>query len=258
MAYKIKNKKGQVTIWIILAIGIVVMIGLLFVVFNKDRPVVGESVDYENPEAFIEQCVRKAIGDAEEIIIGKGGVLETRNAVSYNNESVEYICKKIGNFEPCIQQHPSLLAEITNDLHDYSFPIIDSCFNSLKKELEKRNEIVEMSELELDVKVTSGKIQVDVFREFNVEGRTESRKYEKFETSLRSDLYLLATTALEIARDEAKSCYFEYVGYMALHPELKINKITLGDNTRIYGIEGVKSGQKMNIAIRGCAIPAGI
>ncbi|HLC52957.1 MAG TPA: hypothetical protein VJK03_00280, partial [Candidatus Nanoarchaeia archaeon] len=64
--------------------------------------------------------------------------------------------------------------------------------------------------------------------------------------------------AIEISSQEAKYCYFEYVGYMILHPEFDIQKTALSDSTKIYTIKDIRTEEVMRIATRSCAIPPGV
>ncbi|MDO8563517.1 MAG: hypothetical protein Q7R87_00750 [Nanoarchaeota archaeon] len=249
------NKKGQVAIWIILAMAIVLILSLLF--FFKAKPKISESYDYGNPPAFIESCTKNAILDAEKIIIAQGGFLEPKNFVSYNNVSIEYLCKNAGYFEPCIQQHPYLLIEMEKEIINYSRPIIDECFKQLITELERRNNKVEFKGFDFKLNFVPGRIRSEIITDIKIRNEQESKEYNNFKIDLISPVYQLGRMVLHIANDEAKYCYFEYVGYMVSNPDLKIEKTTLGDSTKIYSVTDIKSGEKIRTAIRGCAIPAG-
>ena len=253
---KINSKRGQVAIWIILALAIVLIISLIFFV-SRGKPVISQSVDYGNPEAFIDSCAKNAILDAEKIIVPQGGIVEPKNFVVYNNISIVYMCKNSGYFEPCIQQHPSLLNDMENEIINYAKPKIDNCFQQLKSELEKRNNEVTFNGFDFKVKLIPGRIRSEITTDMKVKNEQEVKEYKDFKNDLVSSIYELGRIAINIANDEAKYCYFEYVGYMALNPEFLIEKTTLGDSTKIYSIKDIKSGEKMNSAIRGCAIPAG-
>lgn len=252
----IKNRKGQVAIWIILALAIVLIISLIFFV-SKGKPNIAQGVDYGNPEAFIDSCAKNAILDAEKIIVVQGGIVEPKNFVVYNNISIIYMCKNSGYFEPCIQQHPFLLSDMENEIINYAKPKIENCFQQLKSELEKRNNQVEYTSFVLSVNLIPDRIRSEISTYIKVKNEQEEKEYKDFKIDLVSPAYQLGRIAINIANDEAKYCYFEYVGYMALNPEFSIEKTTLGDSTKIYSIKDIKSGEKMNTAIRGCAIPAG-
>ena len=109
----------------------------------------------------------------------------------------------------------------------------------------------------LEAKLKPGIVELTVFRDFSFSKGGVSQDFDSFTTGLSNPLYDLAYVANEIASQEAKFCYFEYVGYNILYNKFDIRKHTLSDSTKIYNIKDKQTGKEMNIAIRGCAIPAG-
>ena len=63
--------------------------------------------------------------------------------------------------------------------------------------------------------------------------------------------------AHEIVSQESQFCYFEYLGYMLLYPEYKIDKFRTSDETIIYTIDHKDSKEMFRFAVRGCVIPPG-
>ena len=102
------------------------------------------------------------------------------------------------------------------------------------------------------------KIFITVEKETTVTKLGESNTFDSFDFEINSPLYNLATIAMEIADQEAKYCYFENVGYGVVYPRYNIEVFRMSDSTKIYTIRDTKSGEVMNIAIRGCAIPHGL
>jgi len=100
-------------------------------------------------------------------------------------------------------------------------------------------------------------VDIVVSRNLQLSGGDFSRDFNSFRSSIRSPLYDLGYVANEIARQEAKYCYFEYLGYSLIYNNFDIRKYSLSDSTKIYTVEHKPSGETMNIAIRGCAIPPG-
>ena len=70
-------------------------------------------------------------------------------------------------------------------------------------------------------------------------------------------MYELVNAAQEIVSQEAKWCYFSNDGFMVLYNDFDVRKDVLGDSTKIYTVEHKKTGEKLTMAIRGCAIPNG-
>lgn len=253
-----KNKRGQVAIWVIVAIVIVVGIGFFIFVKSKTSNPQIYVVDEMNPKQFIERCTRNAVEEALDKMIPQGGFVEPKNFKLYEGIKVEYLCQNIGNYNPCINQHPMFINEMTLEVDNYTTPKIEECFVSLREELEKKAARVEMGSLEVDVSFAPDLVFVNIDRKLKIEKEESVVNFDDFKVSYANPVYDLGLIASEIASQEAKYCYFEYVGYMILYPEISIEKTSMSDSTKIYSISDKKSGKELNIAIRSCAIPAGI
>lgn len=255
MVKEIGYKKGQMTIWVIVAVVIVVMIIIFFVIRQGPKLITGIET---NPKLFIEKCVRDSAYEATEIIIPQGGLINPENFKLYNKKKVAYLCENIGNYHPCINQHPVFISEIEREIKEYAEPKIRQCFDDLKKEIEKGKKAISLGEMSFDVELAPNRIYLDLKRETVISRGDESTRIDDFSTRIINPLYDIANVAIDIANNEAKYCYFEYVGYMILYPKFRIGKTVMSDSTKIYTIIDIDSGKEMNIAIRSCAVPPGI
>ena len=252
------SKKGQMAIWIIVALAIVVVIILFFLLREKAVPEIKGAID-ENPRGFIDACVKKHVNDVVDLILPKGGFVNPEHVKMYNNINVSYLCYNRGNYNPCINEHPLFLNEMIEEIDNYITPEIDECFNEYKLEMEKRNTNVNLDpEMNLEVKFGRNRIYVDIDKRVMITINDQTKEFNEFNIEIISPLYDLGRIAMEIASQEAKYCYFEYVGYMILYPEFKIKLDQRPDYTKIYTIIDKKSEKEMNIAVRSCAIPPGI
>ena len=251
---KIINKKGQIAIWIILGIAIVVVVLLLFVSLRK--PTTPE-IKIMSVQESIESCVKKTINDAADIMILHGGFIDPRNGRMYNGTAVAYLCSSRNLYKPCVNQHPMLLEEMKNEIINYSRGDINSCFDAVRQQVEKQNGKIELGSMDLGINFMPGKIGIEINRKVRISESGQTTNLDKFNVEVQNPLYDLANVAMVIGNEEAKRCYFEYVGYSLLHPEFVISKFTQSDSTSIYCIKDQESGKVMNIAIRGCVIGAG-
>lgn len=249
------NLRGQVMIWVILAVLLVASIMLFFFIDSGPRLTTQDELDIDG---FIEQCARKHVNDAVDIMLPHGGFLEPKNFKVYNDIEVEYLCENIGNYESCVNQHPMLINEIRDEIKNYVEPRIEGCFSEWKSEIESRNGEVSLGVMELSVSLAPDRIFLGIEREVNINRKGESQSFERFDVEIINPVYDLTNVAIEIASQEAKYCYFEYVGYMILYPRFDIKVFTLSDSTSIYTIKDKNTRKEINIAIRGCAIPPGI
>jgi hypothetical protein len=252
---RIFNKKAQMTIWAIVAL--LLMAGIV-IVYLLARPVIPNAPENSDPKPLITSCIKDAVSEAQNLMLPQGGFTYPDNYRIYNGSKVSYLCKYNGYFHPCIQQHPMYLDELGGEFKRYISPKIENCFSELKTRYESEKYTVQIKEMNLSVHLGPGKIYVDLIRPITFEKRGAAFSLADFSLSVNSPLYDLASVATEISTQEAKYCYFEYVGYMILYPQFDIRKITMSEGTRIYTIKDTSTKKELNIAIRGCVIVPGI
>lgn len=252
-----KSKRGQVAVWVILAVFIVGAVVLYFAVSGKKAilPVFQEGID---PQPYIARCVRQSVSDALDTILPQGGFAEPAPHAVYRGKNVTYVCMTTARYEPCVMQHPLYIEEVRAEVERVVEPAIDGCFLTLKDELEERGASVEMSGQRVHVKLMPQRVQITVERKMRIDEKGAERRFERFETALAHPMYDLALVATEIANQEATYCSFEYVGYMMLYPAFDIRKVALSDDAKVYTIKDLSSSQELTIATRGCVIPPGI
>ena len=250
------NLRGQIAIFIVVAVVIVGFIVLLFAISNKtiELPFLNEF----NPDSFLSECVRKSVKEKSDLMITRGGFVNPSNFKLYKDVKASYLCEEINYYEPCVNQYPLYLTMIKEELKNNIEDDIKNCFVSLEEELISRNYDVAGGDInEIDVQFKPNAIEVVVYRDFSFSKNEVSRDFDSVKVSLESPLYGLANVALAIVESEAKSCEFDYVEFADLHREYYIKRWSTADSTKIYTIHDKKFEHEMNIAIRGCAIPAG-
>tara|TARA_Y100000310_G_scaffold66661_1_gene62000 strand:+ start:409 stop:1170 length:762 start_codon:yes stop_codon:yes gene_type:complete len=251
--WKINNKKGQIAIFVILALILVTLISLIFVV--KKGPDV-KIIDEQNPQAFIEGCTREAVEDALNLIMKQGGDIEPRGMIRFDGENITYLCYNENYYSSCTNQRPMLLKHIKNEITEYVRPRVSNCFESLKKELEPRY-VVEMdTNWELTTILATQEVKIEINREFKMKRGDEIRNFELFKINIISPVYELAKTAIEITNQESEYCYFNINGFNMNYPKWEVRKEMM-DDSKIYKIKERASNQKFNFAIRGCVMPPG-
>lgn len=250
-----KNKSGQITIFIIMALIIVVIIAMLFLVFKAPA---SEIVDEENPQAFIESCTKQAVEEALDILMPQGGYLEPKNYKIHKNVKLAYLCYTNEYYKTCSNQVPMLIEHIESEITDYVKPRIASCFQILESKLEGRYDITtNPEELEIKTILQTKQVIVNIEKEFKIVRGDNVRNFKDFKTTIVSPVYDLAKLTLKILAAESRTCNFDYVDYVMLYPENDIRKFVTGDATRIYTLKEKKSNEEFIFAIRNCVMPPG-
>ncbi len=253
-AEMILSRRGQVTIFIIIALIIVVAIALIFVIFRKPAISVSPS---ENPESYIEKCTKEAAEEAIDILSGQGGDISPEGSVMYNGKKITYLCYNANFYLPCINQRPMLIEHIENEITDYIKPKVQECFSGLRSELEKKGYQVKLGSMNLTTKLQAKKVTITIDRKTEMTKNEETKKFDRFTAQASSPIYDLGKIAMEISNQEAHYCNFDILGFMIIYPEYNAEKFRTGNSDTIYTLKEIASGKEFKFAVRSCAMPAG-
>jgi hypothetical protein len=252
-----KNNKGQVAIFIIVAI---ILVGgvIVYLIFFKTKSTGSINAPEFNAQEYIEQCVRDKVREGVDKSLPQGGLFAPSDYELYQGNKIPFVCKNINYYSSCIQQYPRYLVTLQRELHIYLEPHIEGCFESLKAELQRRNyEIHDDGNKDFVVVLQPNVIEVSMSRKISFMKDGAATEVNGFTSATNSPLYTLALTAQQVVSQETQFCYFETTGFNLLYPKTDIKRTTLSDYSRIYYIADKESEKQLNIATRGCAIPAG-
>lgn len=259
------KKRGQVTIFIIVAIVIISIVALFFI-FRGGVKIPGIGIGKEiSPSSFLESCMEDKIREGIEIISLQGGYINNPLHISYLFEdkdspaNISYLCYTQKDPLPCVNQEPMLIQHLKNEIYDYVKKDVNKCFTELGESLEKQGYDVDPTYRDFEVDLIEGKVIINIDTEITLTltKTGETSKQEDFKIITPSRFYDLAIVVQEIISKEVMSCDFESVGYMLLYPQWDIDKTKLSDSTIIYIVEHKESKEKFQFAIRGCASSPG-
>ena len=164
------KKRGQITIFIIVAILLVVGIGLYFLLRGVVGPGLGGSVE-TNPQRYIQLCAEEEARNSINKVLEQGGFLEPKDYKLHKDIRATYLCKNIGLFGPCINQHPMLLNEITLELKNKIKPTVDQCFVNLQENFQELGYDVSIGQDKgMEVVLAPGSVYLEVDRSVSVAG----------------------------------------------------------------------------------------
>ena len=247
------NKKGQVAVFIVIALVIVVVLVLFFVGRDRFGVVVGGEEGVDN----LKDCIGEGVDGGIEILSLQGGSIAPENYYLYDDEKVDYLCYTEEDYSNCIMQKPLLKQAIEKELEDYIKPKVQGCLNSFRISMEKKGYDVSLQGPEIRVELFPNNIQVtlkDV--DLNIV-KDEKEIYSSVKVDVNSKLYELVMVASSIANWEARYGDAEIMNYMINYPSLEILKKPQDDGTKIYILTNKKFSDKFMFASRSMVIPVG-
>jgi hypothetical protein len=249
-----KSKHAQITIFIILAL--ILIVGIFFIFLLRQTPKI-EIVSEENPQAFIEKCTRDAVEEALDLLMIHSGSLEPKGTIMYQGENITYLCYNSLYYRPCVNQQPLLIEHIEDEIYKYVKPRLSNCFQVLKTSLEPRYEVSMEEDWDLTTKLTSSGVEININRDFKMQRGDKVISFSLFKINLIHPIYRLAEIAMEIVNAEASYCNFDTLGFMIIYPRYDISKFRIENSNTIYSVKEITSNKMFRFAVRSCAIPPG-
>ncbi len=249
---KIYNIKGQITIWVIVAMMIVA--SMIILAYFKGEVIIESFTGKQiQPQPFIEECTSDAVKETIEVMLSQGGFVVPTNYKIHDDIKVSYLCYSSMIFDSCVSEHPALVSEMEEELKISIESRVDNCFSQLKQNIEKKggSALVGFG-MELSVSFVPDRIEIGIKRDLVIEDGGENRGFNEVQVSVPSSAFELASIAESISNDEAEYCEFNHISYMTLNPGFDIMKSVMSDGTEIYSIKDEKRREQMNVAIRGC------
>ncbi len=249
------NKRGQVTIFIIIAVVVIAFIALAYFVYPKIKT--SFETDTKNPQAFIEACVKDELKENVELISLQGGSLEPEHYFLYMGDKIEYSCYTNEYYKTCIVQQPMLKQHIEKELQNPITPQVEACFNSLKSNYEEKGHDVIIKPGEVKIELLPKKI-IGTFDYEVTLTKDGTEKYKEFNVILNNNLYELVSIANSIIEWETTYGDSDPAIYMTYYKDLKVEKKIQQDSTTIYILTNRDNGGKFQFASRSVAYPPGI
>jgi hypothetical protein len=248
------KKKGQITVFIILGIVIVLIAILLYFFYPSISLTLGFSQN--NPSQEISECIQqKVIDTINELSIHGGSVIPTFY-YTYQGEQIEYLCYTNQNYLPCIMQRPMLKEYIEREIKNNIINESNACFDSLEKNYARKGYAVDLKKGAVAVEILPEKTVV-IFNHTLTLKKEDTDVYKSMNVVVNNNLYELVNIVLSILNFEATYGDSETTVYMDYYRNLNVEKKKQSDGTTIYRITNRDTQEKFQFASRSIAWPPG-
>ncbi len=203
------SKKGQVTVFVILGIVVIIVLALLFIGKDTLYDIGSKQINVEKKletelnsiENQIEECITKDTGEFLQKIAKQGGYVEPTKYISYYGDKVSYLCQNIPDKKECLNS--MLLPEdIENQLNVYLEERLVSCVGI--EGFKSRNQELTTGQLRIVSKVHKENIEIKI--NWPIEISKDGLKVTKKESNylIRSQLGNILEIVNRILNHEAQ------------------------------------------------------
>jgi len=248
------NKRGQVTIFIIIAVMIVVLGILVFLFYPQIKANFG--VESKNPSQFIQECMEEKVKETVTSLSLHGGSANPEHYTLYDGTQIEYLCYTEEYYKTCIMQQPMLKQHIEEEIKNEIEDVAKGCFDSLKNSYEKKAYNVNLKKNSMNVELLPKRIVVN-FNNTLTLTKDSTERFDKFSVILNNNLYELVSIVNSILNWEARYGDSETTIYMNYYHDLKVEKKKQSDGSTIYILTDRNTLDKFQFASRSVAWPPG-
>lgn len=254
MFNKKRNVRGQVTVFIIIAILVVAAGILLYYFYPKFKTTV--SPESTSPSGFVQDCISEKIEETVEMISLQGGSVEPDFSFNYQGNEIEYLCYTNEYYKTCVVQQPMLKEHIEKEILEEISEDVNFCFDSMQQSYQNQGYEVNLKRGETIVELLPKRIVVDFDSELTLT-KKDSEKYEDFKIVLNNNLYELVGIAQSIVEWETIYGDVDVNDYMTYYHDLKVEKVKQGDGTTIYILTDLNNDKKFQFASRSVVFAPG-
>jgi len=247
------NKRGQVAIFVIIALAIV-GISLILLLYPRFSP--SSSGATFSPEEKLRSCIEPTLKKSIESLAKTGGYAEPEGYLNYRGEKVKYLCYTGNYYKTCVVQQPMIKENFEKELLKVIKPEGEKCFEALKAEYKKRGYEVVASDVSLSFSFEPKKMEMKFEAPMTI-SKDSVQTFDSFTVSADSQMYNLLMVSTSIIDYESKWGDSETTDYIYYYPDLKITKDRTEDSSKVYTLRNVVTNESFRFASRSLAWPPG-
>ena len=250
-----KNKSGQVTLFII--IGIVIVVAGLLIYFFYPQIKTSLGLEVKSPNNYMQDCLQDKLKIVVDKMSIQGGAVNPTNYISYKDQKIQFLCYVGEYYKPCVMQNSYLQGAIESEIKSNIESPAKLCFDDMKKSYESAGYNVDIGQEKMIVQILPKKVALIFNNSMTLSRGTESKRFVGFHVILNNNIYELTSIAESILNWEAQYGDVETMTYMSFYKDLKVEKYKQTDGSKIYILTNRNTGDKFQFATRSYAFPAG-
>ena len=248
------EKRGQVTIFIIIAIIIIVIGVLIYLFYPQIKSWI--SPESKNPGLFLQNCLEDEIERTVENLSLQGGSTNPEHFYLYQDNKLEYLCYTNENYKTCIVQQPMLKSHIESEIKNEISEEVNACLEDLESSFKEEGYSVNIEDGDVVVELLPERIVTTLTHKLTLT-RGDAKRYESFKIILNNNLYELISIADSIVDWEASYGDVDPSTYMGYYHGLKVEKLNQEDGSTVYILTDKDAENKFQFASRSVAWPIG-
>lgn len=253
------QKRGQMTIWIIVAIAIIVLAIIGFFVYNYGLKYQIERPMQElNPNIFMGECLGEYIEPIVTIISKQGGYLaEPSIFIPYNGSKVGYLCYTNEAYKVCYNQQPFLDKSIEQQIKDElkKQEAVKRCLINFESRARGMNyQILRCNDPDFNISLFTDRIITNFNCNITLTKDDKIIRYTKVEAQYNHPLGEFIALAMQIVDKEITLGDFNLILGQFYNPNIEILRIK-AEKTKIYLLHKINTDKSFVFGVKNLFQP---
>lgn len=253
MFFSMDNKRGQLAIFVIIALVIIAVILVLFLYPKIGPETAGEEL---SPETYLKKCIEPTFIPTMTQLSRNGGYFNPEGALDYKGEKIKYLCYTREYYTTCVIQQPMIKEHYEKELKEILDPKAKECVQSLKEQYEKSGYKVTGGQAEINISLLPKRIILSFIAPMTI-SKENTRNFNQVNIEMKSELYDLLMITTSILDYESMLGDSEITAYSAYYPDLIIKKDKLSEGSKVYTLKNVVTNESFRFASRSLSWPPG-
>ncbi len=244
-------KRGQLTLFIILTILLVVAIGLLFYYLKP------EIFSSDLPQPKLESCISSSLDAEIKSLALNAGLRESRFSQMYGGNNYTFLCYTDEYYQPCVNQEPFLTGAFEDSLESVLKKEFQGCYDSYVDELITRGYDVTRGIAKFDVSIDPDGIAIVIDAPMTISSGESAVSNQKYKYLYRTNLYELLMVATSLIQFETYYGDSEQMQQMVAYPDILIDKQRIDGEIKIYTLTEKNEDIEYRFAVKSYPWPSG-
>ncbi len=243
----VKNKRAQLTLFIILAIIIVTAIAITTIWIKPDFAFMRTGpLDFDG-------CVSQEIDDAVVELSKTGGFISPTLTQEYKGELVPIFCTTDDVYETCTVQVPFPHKLFLTQLDKAIKSKVQECYDGQIEELTAQGLNVTAGKIIYNLSIEPSRVKTVI----NAPTTVGAQQFQRFTVETQTNIYQILMIATAILDQEVTFGDADIDTLMLYYPDFVVSKFKMGDGTTVYTIKEINSEIIYRFASKSLVWPSG-
>jgi hypothetical protein len=246
-----KDKRGQLTLFIVLAILLVVAIGVLFYFYNLG------AFSSDSSVPVLESCISKSLDAEIKKLALTAGVIRPKFDHMYGGNNYTFLCYTDDYYTPCVNQVPILTNVFEDSLANILKSEFQACYDSAVSDLVRRGYDVSKGTAKFDISIEPLGVVVNLDAPLTSSSGLGTTLTQKYKYTYKTNLYELLMVATSLIQFETYYGDSEQTTQMFYYPKIIIDKQRIDGEIKVYTLTEKNEDIVYRFAVKSFPWPAG-